>query len=108
MTDLPPSTPTSPALQDPVAARAALAYLGEMQTLKLAEVEIRRKESEIKRHEATIVLLRGKWAGPMVLSVLAIVAIVIVGIFAASGADLTIAVSLADRVVTIIRGCPTP
>lgn len=95
--------PRSP--EDPVRAAATTQYLAQLQTLELYTAEQRRKASATARNKAATALLKGRWGGPIVLAAIGVVALIVVGLFALGGADLSVAVDLADSVVTLVRGC---
>lgn len=98
---------TNPGVGAPSATEAAM-YLAQLRALELYRAELRREESRITRNKAVTAILKGKWGGPIVLLAGALLALVIVGLFAMAGVDVSgLVIALSTAAAHAWTGCPT-
>ena len=98
---------------DPAKAAAALRYMAEHESLELIQAETRRRKAVAGRNAAVKDILHairdvlaGRWGGPILLGVLALLGILLIGIFTLGGADLSLVTELAESAAHAWTGCP--
>lgn len=92
---------------DPGTAAHAATYLAQLHALEVLKAQRLRENAIANRNKAVTAILKGKWGGPIVLGLIGVVALVVVGVFAMAGVDVSgFATGLADAAAHAWTGCP--